>query len=217
MSLPDRYRYDPPDRLSRLVSLPGFTGALCDPLTGHYLLGHGYRAFNPVLMRFNSPDSLSPFDAGGLNAYAYCKGDPVNYWDLTGSVRTKLLKNPLLNQLLARPAAAHVPAAGTRGLSPRAREISRVGPRAPELPSSTRMDVAPSDLQMPGNRPSAGANTPLQGVASPTAQPANLESLTPTARYEIQGGAFTIYNSQEVLALPVAERFFCTVLMLLPL
>jgi len=47
-------------------------------------LGNGYRAFNPVLMRFNSPDSLSPFGRGGLNAYAYCVGDPVNRSDPNG-------------------------------------------------------------------------------------------------------------------------------------
>uniref|UniRef100_UPI00214B5855 RHS repeat-associated core domain-containing protein n=1 Tax=Pseudomonas sp. UMAB-08 TaxID=1365375 RepID=UPI00214B5855 len=57
-----------------------------DPVTGHYLLGNGYRAFNPVLMRFNSPDSLSPFGEGGLNGYAYCGGDPVNYRDPTGHI-----------------------------------------------------------------------------------------------------------------------------------
>lgn len=64
--------------------LPGFTGQDADPLTGHYLLGNGYRAFNPVLKRFNSPDSVSPFGEGGLNAYAYCHGDPVNRQDPTG-------------------------------------------------------------------------------------------------------------------------------------
>ncbi|MEE4693607.1 RHS repeat-associated core domain-containing protein, partial [Pseudomonas alliivorans] len=42
--------------------------------------------FNPVLMRFNSPDRLSPFGEGGLNAYAYCKGDPVNQVDPTGLI-----------------------------------------------------------------------------------------------------------------------------------
>jgi RHS repeat-associated protein len=67
-----------------LGSLPGFNGEALDPLTGHYLLGNGRRAFNPVLMRFNSPDTLSPFDQGGLNAYAYCQGDPVNFRDPTG-------------------------------------------------------------------------------------------------------------------------------------
>ncbi|WP_109514383.1 RHS repeat-associated core domain-containing protein [Pseudomonas ovata] len=66
------------------ASLPGFNGERLDPVTGHYLLGNGYRAFNPVLMRFNSPDSLSPFGEGGLNAYAYCVGDPVNRVDPTG-------------------------------------------------------------------------------------------------------------------------------------
>ncbi|MEG5264246.1 RHS repeat-associated core domain-containing protein [Pseudomonas sp. JDS28PS106] len=66
------------------TELPGFNGEQPDPLTGHYLLGNGYRAFNPVLMRFNSPDSLSPFGKGGLNAYAYCLGDPINRVDPTG-------------------------------------------------------------------------------------------------------------------------------------
>ncbi|WP_419737370.1 RHS repeat-associated core domain-containing protein [Pseudomonas sp. COR18] len=69
-----------------LLSLLGFNGERPDPLTGHYLLGNGYRAFNPVLMRFNSPDNLSPFGEGGLNAYAYCLGDPVNRQDPTGHV-----------------------------------------------------------------------------------------------------------------------------------
>jgi RHS repeat-associated protein len=67
-----------------LLSLLGFNGERRDPVTGHYPLGHGYRQFNPVLMRFNSPDSLSPFGEGGLNAYAYCAGDPVNRSDPTG-------------------------------------------------------------------------------------------------------------------------------------
>ncbi len=47
-----------------LLSLLGFNGERPDPVTGHYLLGNGYRGFNPVLMRFNSPDSLSPFGEG---------------------------------------------------------------------------------------------------------------------------------------------------------
>lgn len=35
-------------------------------------------------MRFNGPDDLSPFDVGGLNAYAYCNGDPQNLSDPSG-------------------------------------------------------------------------------------------------------------------------------------
>ncbi|MFJ2332435.1 RHS repeat-associated core domain-containing protein [Pseudomonas helleri] len=64
--------------------VPGFNGERADPLTGHYLLGNGYRAFNPILMRFNSPDRWSPFGKGGINAYAYCAGEPVNRADPTG-------------------------------------------------------------------------------------------------------------------------------------
>jgi RHS repeat-associated protein len=74
-----------------LLSLLGFNGERRDPLTGWYFLGNGYRAFNPVLMRFNSPDSWSPFGAGGLNTYAYCAGDPMNFADPTGHVLQKIL------------------------------------------------------------------------------------------------------------------------------
>ncbi|EJM81217.1 RHS repeat-associated core domain-containing protein [Pseudomonas sp. GM60] len=70
--------------------LPGFNGQLPDPVTGHYLLGNGYRAFNPILMRFNSPDSFSPFGVGGLNVYAYCLGDPINRSDPTGHLASSL-------------------------------------------------------------------------------------------------------------------------------
>ena len=69
---------------SGLSSLLGFNGERADPVTGHYLLGNGYRVYNPVLMRFNSPDSWSPFGRGGLNAYAYCDGDSVNKVDPMG-------------------------------------------------------------------------------------------------------------------------------------
>lgn len=76
--------YSPHGHRAPLNHLPGFNGEQPDPVTGHYLLGNGYRAYNPVLMRFNSPDSLSPFGKGGLNAYAYCAGDPVNRNDPSG-------------------------------------------------------------------------------------------------------------------------------------
>ncbi|KIH81196.1 RHS repeat-associated core domain-containing protein [Pseudomonas batumici] len=66
------------------LSLLGFNGERADPVTGHYLLGNGHRAFNTVLMRFNSPDRLSPFGKGGVNAYAYGLGDPLNRVDPTG-------------------------------------------------------------------------------------------------------------------------------------
>jgi RHS repeat-associated protein len=62
----------------------GFSDAHLDHSSGCYLLGNGHRAFSPALMRFGSPDRLSPFARGGLNAYAYCLGDPINHRDPTG-------------------------------------------------------------------------------------------------------------------------------------
>jgi len=70
--------------LTGLLSLLGFNGELMNTLTGHYLLGNGYRPFSPVLMRFICPDSWSPFGEGGINAYSYCGGDPINHNDSTG-------------------------------------------------------------------------------------------------------------------------------------
>lgn len=75
-----------------LLNLLGFNGERVDSVTGNYLLGQGYRAFNPVLMRFNSPDKLSPFDKGGINSYVYCGGDPINRNDATGRFWSQILK-----------------------------------------------------------------------------------------------------------------------------
>ncbi|MEN5035666.1 RHS repeat-associated core domain-containing protein [Pseudomonas sp. TWI929] len=69
---------------SGLLSLLAFNGERQDAITGHYHLGNGYRQFSPVMMRFCSPDSWSPFGAGGFNAYVYCAGDPTNRTDPTG-------------------------------------------------------------------------------------------------------------------------------------
>jgi RHS repeat-associated protein len=90
-----------------LLSLLGFNGERPDPITGHYHLGNGYRQFNPVLMRFNSPDSWSPFGEGGLNAYGYCGGDPRNRVDPTGhwfkALIGKMTANAQKNGKVLRP------------------------------------------------------------------------------------------------------------------
>lgn len=92
-----------------LVTL-GFNGERPEQSTGHYLLGNGYRAYNPVLMRFNSPDNQSPFGVGGLNAYGYCLGDPVNGTDVSGHFPTfnpmMLLKGLATSRKRAVPAQA---------------------------------------------------------------------------------------------------------------
>lgn len=64
--------------------LAGFNGQFADALTGCYHLGNGHRVYNPALMRFQRADTLSPFGKGGLNSYAYCAGDPVNFEDPSG-------------------------------------------------------------------------------------------------------------------------------------
>ena len=84
---------------SGLSSLLGFNGERPDPVTGHYLLGNGYRAFNPALMRFNSSDSLSPFGKGGLNSYSYCLGDPVNLSDPNGHIPIAAIVAKTINKI----------------------------------------------------------------------------------------------------------------------
>ncbi len=77
------YGHDP--RRPSLLTLLGFNGEVSS-LLGDYALGNGHRSYSPARMRFNSPDSLSPFGRGGLNAYCYCAGDPVNFIDPSGRI-----------------------------------------------------------------------------------------------------------------------------------
>jgi len=65
-------------------SITGFNHQRIDPVSGCYHPGNGYRAYHPRLMRFNAPDGWSPFDAGGINSYSYCAGDPINRSDPSG-------------------------------------------------------------------------------------------------------------------------------------
>ncbi|MBA1287568.1 RHS repeat-associated core domain-containing protein [Pseudomonas japonica] len=80
---------------SRRRYLPfGWCGpsAISTSLNGHwkersgqiYLFGNGYRPYFPTLGRFGSPDKLSPFGRGGVNAYGYAAQDPANYHDTNG-------------------------------------------------------------------------------------------------------------------------------------
>ncbi|MBT2340624.1 MULTISPECIES: RHS repeat-associated core domain-containing protein [Pseudomonas] len=102
-------------RESGLSCLLGFNGERPDSITGHYLLGQGNRAFNPVLMRFNSPDDLSPFGDGGINSYAYCGGDPVNRYDPSGNSPLRIFKLKYLSNV-ARPAGTSDPIPPTPSL-----------------------------------------------------------------------------------------------------
>ncbi|WP_165830345.1 MULTISPECIES: RHS repeat-associated core domain-containing protein [unclassified Pseudomonas] len=62
-----------------------FTGLWYEAGRGCYLAGAGRRGLIPTLQRFDRPDTLSPFAAGGHNAYAYCAGEPVNHVDPQGT------------------------------------------------------------------------------------------------------------------------------------
>ncbi|QLL16019.1 RHS repeat-associated core domain-containing protein [Pseudomonas chlororaphis] len=62
----------------------GFMGYRLDQASGCYILGNGYRLYNPVMRAFYSPDSESPFGKGGISRYHYCYLDPINLYDPTG-------------------------------------------------------------------------------------------------------------------------------------
>ncbi|VVQ06942.1 hypothetical protein PS918_04787 [Pseudomonas fluorescens] len=111
---------------SGLISLLGFTGERRDGMTGHYLLGKGYRAFNSVLNRFNSPDDLSPFEMGGINAYAYCGGDPVNFVDPSGHSLV-LASFFRFRALTAGNAASDLVSKGVNKLSSSAKKLENLG------------------------------------------------------------------------------------------
>ncbi|MEN5036021.1 RHS repeat-associated core domain-containing protein [Pseudomonas sp. TWI929] len=64
--------------------LSGFMGEVFSTRVEGYILGNGYRTYSPTIMRFHSPDNMSPFHAGGYNAYAAFMNNPVNKVDPTG-------------------------------------------------------------------------------------------------------------------------------------
>lgn len=83
----------------------GFNGELLESTLAGYLLGVGYRVYSTALMCFYRPDGISPFGPGGLNAYAYCLGDPVNALDPTGHSAwfTRFLSHRLNPSAMPKP------------------------------------------------------------------------------------------------------------------
>ena len=66
--------------------LASFVGQRFDERVEGYPLGLGYRIYSPILMRFLSFDSWSPFGKAGVNGYVYCGNNPVNAHDPTGHI-----------------------------------------------------------------------------------------------------------------------------------
>ena len=164
-------RYTPYGFETTLPSATGFTGQLKAWSLPGYFLGSGYRFFNTVLMRFHSPDSFSPFAAGGINAYMYCGGDPVNRIDPSGHMkRSSSGSLPLLDPArsaihtppppgsavdtvpLQVPVATVSPGSSGRAVTPLSSSSAMATVSAPS-PSSLMATVSGSsqDLPLPTN------------------------------------------------------------------
>lgn len=118
------------------VSSPfGYNGERRETQTGWYLLGNGYRVFNPLLMRFHSPDSSSPFGEGGLNAYMYCVGDPINHVDPTGHIS---LVGSISRGFRSLFGSSRITTA-TPGINPRLKVPETVLGRNPNAPRATSL------------------------------------------------------------------------------
>ncbi|WP_248916274.1 RHS repeat domain-containing protein [Pseudomonas moorei] len=86
-----------------MLCLLAFNCEVCEEITECYLLGRGYRVYNPNLMRFHSPDSFSPFGAGGMNPYTYCLGNPVTFRDPSGHRVTGRPEDPIYVDPVEQP------------------------------------------------------------------------------------------------------------------
>ena len=120
----------------------GFNGQFREALNW-YFLGNGYRVYNSRLMRFHSPDSWSPFGEGGLNAYMYCAGDPVNFSDPTGHMPINFFKkiNPPRHRVSRNNSTSSLsPLIPGSGSPPPTRAVARpVG--SANGPASTSLDT----------------------------------------------------------------------------
>lgn len=101
------YGHDP--KLPSSLTLLGFNGEAFALVPGGYALGNGYRSFNPAMMRFISPDRLSPFGKGGRNAYCYCSCDPVNNVDPSGRMKRPLRPSAQMPQSAISITSIHEP------------------------------------------------------------------------------------------------------------
>ncbi|WP_437182131.1 RHS repeat-associated core domain-containing protein [Pseudomonas xanthosomatis] len=175
----------------------GFNGEYRAATINSYVLGQGYRFYNTVLMRFNAPDSYSPFGEGGVNAYAYCMADPVNSVDRDGHmpIRSRTPSPPGLSSRRSPPAArrpqpdalgdGHMP---QRSRSPSPHSFPPPSPRG-SPPAERRMQPAalgdghmphrsrpPNPRSLTAPRPDSSAVVLRQGQLTPVSSSANVRS-----------------------------------------
>ncbi|WP_082425854.1 RHS repeat-associated core domain-containing protein [Pseudomonas sp. NBRC 111132] len=148
------------DQAALTASLLAYKGEHRDVTSGCDLLGNGVRAYSPVLMRFCSPDVISPFGAGGINAYVYCEADPINYLDTDGRMKVPVIPSPWASK---QP----------YGISQRSRAIQRVSPPSPLSAMSKMVEALPENgyLPLPRVHPEGASSQPRRSYSSLHAVP----------------------------------------------
>jgi hypothetical protein len=96
-------------------------------------------------MRFNSPDVMSPFLEGGINAYAYCQGDPINFADPSGKMKLSLFRDAVQRRqrptVIMQQRPTVIKARQARASSPAGSSSASVPPTAMPASSSQVIPV----------------------------------------------------------------------------
>nr|WP_187626288.1 RHS repeat-associated core domain-containing protein [Selenomonas caprae] len=89
----NRYTYDAfGNNVEKAEQIPNryqYTGQQLDPITQQYYLRARY--YNPAIARFTQEDE---YHGDGLNLYAYCANNPVEYYDPSGYCSNEGKKSP---------------------------------------------------------------------------------------------------------------------------
>ena len=97
----NRYAYDAfgntVDKEEQILNRYQYTGQQFDQITQQYYLRA--RFYNPAIARFTQEDE---YHGDGLNLYAYCANNPVDYYD-PGGYSCDEIKNPVKHKLPYQP------------------------------------------------------------------------------------------------------------------